>query len=88
MSTVTTISFTWIPEKLGGHNADPWVGMRVTIRWQRYLDEFMKRAWDVECRELDYDSDTNQGRGVFAFASHDPLPHAWRQRRRDNRYSY
>lgn len=65
---------------MGGHKGPPWEGMRLTIRWQRHVEESLQRAWDIECLSLSYLPATGVGTGSFGFASRDPIPADWLQR--------
>ena len=48
MNRQFTLSFLWIPPDLGGHSSGPYSGMRTQIRWQRYLQEHLQCARDVQ----------------------------------------
>ena len=74
-----SLEFIWIPESLGGHVADPYTGMRLTIRWQRHIDAYLKCARDVECSLDSFDAPTSQGVAICRFASDDPVPAEWLQ---------
>ena len=37
MKTTVTLSFMWIPSDFWGHSSGPWEGMRLQIRWQKYV---------------------------------------------------
>ena len=69
--------FIWIPQSLGGHDAEPYKGMRTTIRWQKYLNEFLQCARDVQWESIDFDLKTKQGSATCRLASDDPLPDSW-----------
>lgn len=69
--------YIWIPESLGGHNGIPYEGMRTTVRWQKYLSEFMEDARDVQWEAFSYDSNTLQGNAVCTFTSDGQLPTEW-----------
>lgn len=79
MKTDLVIDFTWIPPDLGGHNADPYSGMRLTIRWQKYLQDYLQCALDVECQLLAYDLSTSRGRAVCTLATATTVPAEWLQ---------
>lgn len=74
MSIEFDIQFIWIPHDLGGHRAEPYVGMRTTIRWQRYLQEHLECARDAECTQLSFDTTTQRGSATLRMVSEDPLP--------------
>lgn len=59
-----TVEFVWIPESLGGHGAEPYEGMRTTIRWQRFVEEYLDNAQDAEWSEIDYRKDSLQGKAI------------------------
>jgi hypothetical protein len=71
------VIFMWVPHEIGGHSGDPYVGMRLTIRWQRYLEEHLKLSRDVECLSIQYDSDRRNGIGVFRLNVNNPVPKEW-----------
>ena len=77
MSTRLQFSFIWIPNSLGGHDGEPYEGMRTTIRWQKYLSEFMKCARDVQWEVIDFDSKTLQGKATCKLTSDKLLPAEW-----------
>jgi hypothetical protein len=77
MSTELDIEYLWIPQALGGHRADPYVGMRPTIRWQRYLREHLENSRDVECSSVTFDSSTMRGASTICLVSDDPVPTEW-----------
>ena len=73
------LDFLWIPAELGGHSAEPYSGMRLSIRWQRFLDAYLQCARDVECRVLAYDSSTSRGKVACTLSSGAPVPAEWLQ---------
>ena len=77
MTTQLDIDFLWVPKSLGGHSGPPWAGMRLTIRWQRHVDAYAKRSWDVEATSLTYEADGGRGAGSFRFIANDPVPQEW-----------
>lgn len=72
-----TFDFIWIPTSLGGHNGDPWIGMRVQIRWQKYVEAYLQCIRDVQCESLVFDSKTLQGTATCFFGSDEPIPPEW-----------
>ena len=72
-----SIHFIWIPQDLGGHSAAPWPGMRLTIRWQRYIEDYLKIARDTECQLESFDPATGRGTATCLFRSDIPLPEDW-----------
>lgn len=77
MSTELEIEFLWIPRELGGHRSEPWLGMRPTVRWQRYLREHLERARDVECTRMAFNQASNRGSATLRLISDDPVPTEW-----------
>lgn len=77
MSTELEIEYLWIPHALGGHRAEPYVGMRSTIRWQRYVREHLERSRDVECTRLTFDPVGQRGSAKVRLISNDPMPPEW-----------
>ena len=75
--TEVEIEFLWIPRELGGHRSEPYLGMRPTVRWQRYLREYLERARDVECTSVAFDQATNRGSATLRLISEDPVPTEW-----------
>ena len=73
------LDFIWIPSDLGGHSAMPYTGMRLSIRWQRYLYEYLQCAHDVECRLLSYDDVTSKGKIACSLSSKESIPSEWFQ---------
>lgn len=79
MNNELVLDFIWIPVELGGHSAEPFSGMRLSIRWQRFLDAYLQCARDVECRVLAYDSITSRGKVACSLSSEAPVPTEWLQ---------
>ena len=77
MKTELTIDFLWVPASLGGHRAEPYSGMRLTLRWQRHIAAFLHRARDVECRTLSFDPGKAQWKATCSLVSNDPVPADW-----------
>lgn len=48
----------WIKSDFGGRTKPPALGLKPTIRFQKYIEEWMSSAWDVEIVDLDIDLDT------------------------------
>lgn len=71
------VNFIWVPREIGGHNGDPYVGMRLTIRWQRYLAEYLKLSRDAECLSIDYEANHHYWAGVFRLNANNPVPDEW-----------
>jgi hypothetical protein len=79
MNVELTLEFLWIPPDLGGHGGHPYSGMRVQIRWQRYLEEHLRLARDIQCSVLQFDLANGKGKVLCQFASPAPVPSAWLQ---------
>lgn len=77
MKSDLVLDFMWIPAELGGHSAEPYSGMRLSIRWQRFLDAYLQCARDVECRVLAYDSSTSRGQAACFLSSGAPVAAEW-----------
>ena len=77
MPTIFTVRFSWVPTSCGGHRADPWVGMRPTIRWQRHVSAWLERLRDAECKKLEFDSSTGVGIALMEMMSDAPVPDEW-----------
>ncbi len=69
--------FIWIPRKFGGHLIEPYLGMRTTIRWQRYINEYLQCSRSIQWQFIDFDSRSQQGQAICCFASDDFLPETW-----------
>ena len=70
-----SIEFIWIPAKFGGHSASPYIGMRLSIRWQKHIKESLNFGRDIECILLDYAPDLMQGLATFSYVS--DIPNEW-----------
>jgi len=57
----------WIKPEYGGRSKAPVVGLRPTIRFQRYIADWMEIAWDVEIIDLDIDENTWTGSVILKF---------------------
>ncbi len=77
MKTKLQFDYVWIPSSLGGHSAAPYEGMRTTIRWQKYLSEFLQCARDVQWESFSFDPQTLQGTANCHLTSEEPLPAEW-----------
>jgi hypothetical protein len=73
------VEFLWVPSDLGGHKGPPFSGMRLEIRWQRYLEAFLACAWDVECEVLTFDEVSLRGRARCVFSPSAEIPAEWLQ---------
>jgi len=82
MNTELEINFLWVPHDLGGHRAEPYGGMRPTIRWQRHLQEHLSCARDVECTWVRFDPTCLRGTARFRLISDALIPPEWL--RKDN----
>jgi len=77
MQNDLVLEFIWVPSELGGHTAEPYSGMRLSIRWQRFLESYLECARDVECRVLAYDSNTARGKVACLLSPGTPVPAEW-----------
>jgi hypothetical protein len=77
VSTELDIECLWVPKELGGSPAEPYAGMRPTIRWQRYLREHLERPREAEYVSVMYDPDTMRGSATVRIASEVLLPAEW-----------
>lgn len=77
MNRRITLDFIWIPLSLGGHSSQPYDGMRLTIRWQRLIREYLQCARDVECQILGFDAETAQGVVNCSFLSNESVSEEW-----------
>lgn len=67
-----TVAVTWIKAEFGGRLHPPFIGMRTIIRFQRYINEWLSGAWDVEVKEFEIDEATWSGITKLQFSSHTP----------------
>ena len=72
MSTNILVAVTWIKAEFGGRSSQPSVGLRPIIRFQRYINEWLSNAWDVEIRELDIDKNTWLGTAKLQLSRNAP----------------
>ncbi|MEQ1560886.1 MAG: hypothetical protein ABL933_18370 [Methyloglobulus sp.] len=77
MSTRFEFNFIWIPSSLGGHSGAPYEGMRTIIRWQKYINEFIQCARDIQWEIIHFDPATLQGKASCKLSSDAPLPGEW-----------
>ncbi len=68
------VKFIWIPFDLGGHTDNPFNGMKTTVRWQKYLAEYIECAKVVQWEGIIYDSKSLQGVATCHFAMNNALP--------------
>jgi hypothetical protein len=61
MEIIIVAAIVWIKTEYGGRSMEPVVGLRPTIRFQRYVEDWMKTAWDVEIIDLDINANTWSG---------------------------
>jgi hypothetical protein len=78
MTLELEIEYLWIPHDLGGHRSDPYLGMRPTVRWQRYQRESLDHARDGECTSVAFDQVTKRGFATLRLVSDEPVPMEWR----------
>ena len=79
MKTDLLIDFVWVPADVGGHSAAPYSGMRLSIRWQQYLEAYLQCVRDVECQVMAFDSITSKGRALCSLSSEAEVPAEWIQ---------
>ncbi len=48
----------WIRPECGGRLFPPVIGLRPIIRFQRYVEQWLESAWDIEIIDIDFDSIT------------------------------
>ena len=72
--------FIWLPAYLGGYSGKPFLGMRTSIRWQKYIAEYLQKLRDIQCEEINFDPETCLGRAVARFTAPDSLPAEWLKR--------
>jgi len=58
----------WMKNEHGGRRELPINGQRATIRWQRYIQDWLSTAWDVEILELDIEANTRCGTARLKFS--------------------
>lgn len=69
--------FSWVPKHIGGHQGPPYEGMRTTVRWQRHVAESLENGIDVQWKDLDFDSDSQNGNARGELSGHVVVPEAW-----------
>lgn len=74
-----TLNFLWVPPEFGGHSVGPYSGMRLTIRWQRFIEEYLKCAHDVKCEIYEFDPITLRGTAFCTLSNLDGIPSGWLQ---------
>ncbi len=74
MKKYLQFDYIWIPNSLGGHNAPPYEGMRTTIRWQKYLEQFMCSARDIQWETLTFNPQNLQGHATCFLTLDTQLP--------------
>lgn len=74
-----TVDFLWVPPEFGGHSTGPYSGMRLSIRWLRFIEEYLKCARDVQCEILDFDPLTLKGKALCTLFSVEKVPSEWLQ---------
>ena len=77
MSVILRFMYIWIPSYLGGYSGEPYKGMRTTVRWQRFLSEYLQCARDIQWDETEFEPATAQGVATCRFTSSMPLPDEW-----------
>jgi hypothetical protein len=67
MKLILVASVVWIKSDFGGRSNKPVVGLRPTIRFQRYVADWISTAWDVEIIDIDIDQNTWSGKVKMRF---------------------
>ena len=70
---IIVAAFVWIKSEYGGRSMEPVIGLKPTIRFQRYVEDWMKTSWDVEIIELDICTDNWSGSAKMKF-TRNPSP--------------
>ena len=71
------LEYIWIPEEFGGHCRNPYDGMRLTIRWQKHIEDHLKCSRDVVCRDIYFDEKSRFGATRCTFPSDIPVSSTW-----------
>ncbi len=58
---IIVANIKWIGPDYGGRSRLPVIGLRPIIRFQRYIDEWVSSAWDVEIIDLEIDENAWSG---------------------------
>lgn len=69
--------FIWLPPSVGGHNGEPYKGMRTTIRWQKFISEFLEFAMDIQWKSIEFDVASGQGQAECELLSDRSIPVEW-----------
>lgn len=51
--------------------------MRATIRWQKYVSEYLVRARDVECTAFEHEAERGRGAASLRLVPGDSVPTEW-----------
>jgi hypothetical protein len=65
-------SIVWIKAEFGGRKSPPVVGLRPIIRFQRFLDDWLRCAWDVELTQIEFDEQYWSGVARFELSKNAP----------------
>lgn len=77
MELIITAAVMWIKSEYGGRSIEPLVGLRPSIRFQRYVEDWIKTAWDVEILELDITKDNWSGFAKMKFLRNSSPKREW-----------
>jgi hypothetical protein len=61
MKLILVAAIVWIRSDFGGRSNEPVIGLRPSIRFQKYVSDWMMVARDVEIIDLDIDTNTWSG---------------------------
>jgi len=73
------IEFLWIPSDLGGHCIGPFSGMRLSIRWQEYIEFHLQCMRDAQCLVMDFNPASFRGKALCFLPSKADIPKEWLQ---------
>lgn len=77
MELIIVAAIVWIKSEYGGRSMEPVIGLRPTIRFQRYINDWMKTAWDIEVIDIDINSETWSGSTKMKFTRNDSPKKEW-----------
>ncbi|WP_143290027.1 MULTISPECIES: hypothetical protein [unclassified Delftia] len=62
MKIVFSIDFLWVPSDFGGSSFGPCDGIRMTVRWQKYISAYLECSNDAEIELISYNEETFRGK--------------------------
>jgi hypothetical protein len=71
------VSLEWIKEAAGGREMPPVVGLRPTIRWQRYIEAWLESAFDVEITSIESSPENGCNTVGLRFSERAQLDSEW-----------